>query len=72
MDVHELTAKLAQIEEQANLTLAEFPKTLTKERQRMIVALVRYLRTEIESGGVQSAAGRPDLDPERTVERPRH
>lgn len=72
MDLHELTAKLAQIEEQANLTLAEFPKTLTKERQRMIVALVRYLRTEIESGGVQSAVGRPDLDPERTVEGPRH
>ena len=46
MDQEEFLQKLGQIEEQAQLTLAEFPKTLTKERQRMIIALVRYLRTE--------------------------
>ena len=46
MDLEEFQQKLDQIEEQAQLTLAEFPKTLTKERQRMIIALVRYLRTE--------------------------
>jgi hypothetical protein len=46
MDLEEFQQKLEQIEEQAQLTLAEFPKTLTKERQRMIIALVRYLRTE--------------------------
>ncbi len=46
MDLEEFQQKLDQIEEQAQLTLAEFPKTLTKERQRMIVALVRYIRAE--------------------------
>lgn len=46
MDLEEFQQKLDQVEEQAQLTLAEFPKTLTKERQRMIIALVRYLRTE--------------------------
>jgi hypothetical protein len=42
----EFNQKLSQIEEQAELTLAEFPKSLTKERQRMIIALVRHLRSE--------------------------
>ena len=46
MDFDEFNQKLDQIEEQAQLTLAEFPKNLTKERQRMIIALVRYLRSE--------------------------
>jgi len=50
MDIDELNQKLDQIEEQAQLTLAEFPKTLTKERQRMIIALVRYIRAEAERG----------------------
>jgi hypothetical protein len=48
----EFAQKLDQIEEQAQLTLAEFPKTLTKERQRMIIALVRYIRAESEKAGV--------------------
>jgi CHASE3 domain sensor protein len=46
MELEEFQQKLDQIEEQAQLTLAEFPKTLTKERQRMIIALVRYIRAE--------------------------
>jgi len=50
MDQDELNQKLDQIEEQAQLTLAEFPKTLTKERQRMIIALVRYIRAECQRG----------------------
>lgn len=50
MDLDEFSQKLDQIEEQAQLTLAEFPKTLTKERQRMIIALVRYIRAEAERG----------------------
>jgi hypothetical protein len=62
MDLEELRAKLLQIEEQANLTLNEFPKTLTKERQRMIIALARYLRSELESS----------FDDEGTVEFRRH
>jgi hypothetical protein len=48
MDQEEFLQKLDQIEEQAKLTLAEFPKTLTKERQRMIIALVRYIRSEAD------------------------
>jgi hypothetical protein len=48
MELDEFNQKLDQIEEQAQLTLAEFPKTLTKERQRMIIALVRYIRAESE------------------------
>ena len=52
MDLEEFQQKLDQIEEQAQLTLAEFPKTLTKERQRMIIALVRYIRTEAGRGAV--------------------
>ena len=51
MDRDEFNQKLSQIEEQAQLTLAEFPKTLTKERQRMIIALVRHLRSECERQG---------------------
>lgn len=43
----DLIAKLEQIEEQARLTLDEFPKNLTKERQRMIIALARAIRFEL-------------------------
>lgn len=52
MEQRELIEKLEQIEEQAQLTLAEFPKSLTKERQRMIIALVRYIRTEAERSAI--------------------
>lgn len=34
VDSQELLAKLAQIEEQAKLTLSDVPKTLTRERLR--------------------------------------
>ena len=56
MNEDELLARLAKIEEQANLTLTEFsmlvelPKTLTRERQRMIIALVKYIRGNLRSG----------------------
>lgn len=55
MDNQEVLNKLAQIEEQATYTLAEFPKSLTKERLRMIIALARYLRTELASEPSASA-----------------
>ena len=48
MNEEELVAKLRQIEEQARLTLEEFPKSLTRERQRMIIALAKYIRAELE------------------------
>lgn len=58
MDKQELLNKLAQIEEQANDGLREFPQ-LAKERLRMIRALARYLRSEhgAESSAPGSAAG---------------
>lgn len=44
----ELLSKLDQIEEHARLTLFDFPSELGKDRQRMIIALIKYLRTEFE------------------------
>lgn len=69
MDQEELKMKLRQIEEQAQLTLSEFPSTLTKQRQRMILALARYLRSELEPAD----ATRPlDLDSEQKPGKPHH
>ena len=48
MNEEELISKLKQIEEQAVLTLEEFPKSLTRERQRMIIALAKHIRADIE------------------------
>ena len=66
LDQEELSNKLAQIEEQATYTLAEFPKTLTKERLRMIVALTRYIRTELqhprETGFAGERGAHPSVD----------
>ena len=44
MGNEELLSKLELIEEQARLTLDEFPQHLAKERQRMIIALVKHIR----------------------------
>lgn len=44
MDTRELLKKLDLIEEHARLTLEEFPRHLTKERQRMIIALVYQIK----------------------------
>ena len=46
LDKQDLIDKLGQIEEQAKFTLAD-PQSLTKQRMKMIIALARYLRTEI-------------------------
>jgi hypothetical protein len=40
----ELLSKLELIEEQASLTIDEFPQHLAKERQRMIIALIKHIR----------------------------
>jgi hypothetical protein len=60
----ELLSKLDLIEEQARLTLDEYPQHLTKERQRMIIALVKHIRWALAD------AGSPELDPEATVRLP--
>jgi hypothetical protein len=44
VETQELLSKLDLIEEQARLTLDEFPRELTKERQRMIISLAKNIR----------------------------
>ena len=46
MNRQDLVAKLNQIVEQAQLTLQD-PKSLTSERQRMIIALARFVSSEV-------------------------
>jgi hypothetical protein len=46
MNQQNLVAKLQQIVEQAQLTLQD-PKSLIAERQKMIIALARYISAEI-------------------------
>ena len=46
MNRQNLVAKLNQIVEQAQLTLQD-PKTLTAERQMLIIALARFVSTEM-------------------------
>jgi hypothetical protein len=46
MNHHNLVAKLNQIVEQAQLTLQD-PKSLTIERQKMIIALARFVSAEM-------------------------
>ena len=62
MQTEELLSKLDLIEEQARHTLDEFPQHLTKERQRMIIALVKHIRWMVAEGDPPL-----DMDPEATV-----
>jgi hypothetical protein len=61
MDREEMLSKLELIEEQAKHTLEEFPQHLTKERQRMIIALVKHIRWMVTEPSVAV------VDPEATV-----
>ena len=51
----EILQKLAQIEEQAQLTLDELPLRLAKDRLRLIIGLARYLSTSVEMSREASA-----------------
>jgi hypothetical protein len=51
----EILQKLAQIEEQAQLTLDELPLRLAKDRLRLIIGLARYLATSVEMSRETSA-----------------
>jgi predicted outer membrane protein len=46
MNQQDLVAKLNQIVEQAQLTLQD-PRSLTAERQKMIIALARFVCSEM-------------------------
>jgi len=48
MKLEELIAKIAQIEEQAALTLDEYPRGLTVERQRLIVGIAKQIRAHLQ------------------------
>jgi len=63
MEKEDLLTKLDLIEEQARLTMEEFPQQLRKERQRTILALVKQLRWVATGAGTALA----DVDPEATV-----
>ena len=65
MEKDELLSKLDLIEEQACLTLNEFPQHLAKERQRMIIALIKHIRWAV----AETTQGPAD-DPEATVRLP--
>lgn len=63
MNEDELISKVEQIEEQARLTLEEFPKNLTRERQRMIIALAKYIRAELQERSAGTVEPLPRFDP---------
>lgn len=62
MQREELLAKLDLIEEQARLTIEEYPRELKKERQRMIISLAKHIRRAATDPDVSLA-----IDPEATV-----
>lgn len=60
MDRKDLIKKLEQIEEQARATIDEFPN-LARERQRMIIALTRFVRAEVDSDDMRQPSSNDDL-----------
>ena len=60
MNRKDLIKKLEQIEEQARATLDECPN-LARERQRMIIALTRFVRAEVDSDEVRQQSSNDDL-----------
>ena len=61
METKDILSKLDLIEEQARLTIDALPQ-LAKERQRMIVALVKQIRWQLTDGELEALA-----DPEATI-----
>ena len=60
--LEELVTKLQQIEQQAALTLDEYPHGLTVERQRLIIGLAKqmqaHLRDQLHHGEREVPVGR--------------
>lgn len=71
LKLEELLAKLQQIEQQAALTLAEYPRGLALERQRLIVALSKqmqiHLRDQFRHGERRPAQNDPEAVKLRAV-----
>jgi hypothetical protein len=47
LKLQELLTKLRQIEQQAALTLSEYPHGLTVERQRLIIGLAKQMQSHL-------------------------
>ena len=63
MNRKDLIKKLDQIEEQAKATLDEFPN-LVRERQRMIIALTRFVRSEVSDADEHAPSSNDDFLPD--------
>lgn len=65
MKLEELIAKIEQIEEQVSLTLHEYPRGHTIERQRLVLAIARQVRThlsdQLAAGGRKPVITEPQL-----------
>lgn len=65
MKLEELIAKIEQIEEQVSLTLHEYPRGHTIERQRLVLAIARQVRThlsdQLAAGGRKPVTAEPHL-----------
>ena len=72
MTDQDLLAKLEQIEEHARLTLSDYPsRDLVRERQRMIIALTKFIRSNVAMRGIGVAA-EETVPPPAAGERPSH
>lgn len=49
LKLEELLTKLQQIEQQAALTVSEYPHGLTVERQRLIMALAKQMQSHLRN-----------------------
>lgn len=60
MSLEELVAKMQQIEDQVSLTLQEYPRGHTIERQRLVLAIAKQVRAhlsdQLEAGSRQAFA----------------
>jgi len=63
MKLEELIAKMQQIEEQVSLTLHEYPRGHTVERQRLVLAIARQVRAHLMD---QAKAGEREAIPRDT------
>ena len=65
LKLEDLLAKVEQIEEQASLTLTEYPNGHTLERQRLIMAIAKQVRShladQLRLGDRQPTANRPRI-----------
>jgi hypothetical protein len=48
LKLEDLLAKVEQIDQQANLTLTEWPHGHTVERQRLIMAIAKQIRSHLQ------------------------